>query len=333
MRRSYCVGFGVVIIIVVFSVFYYGLFYPIAVQQKVWVEIKKGTPFQKVLETLSEKGLINEKFSIFVYAKLTRADRNIKHGIYLFSGTLTPYKVLKTLIQGRVYLKQVTIPEGYNIWQIAALLDREGIVDATSFLQTATDKTLLKKLHINGPSVEGYLFPDTYKFPLKSSARMVIEKMVNNLKAHLTEEILQRASEIGMSIHQLLTLASLIEKEAKVPEEKPLISAVFHNRLRRRMPLASDPTTIYGIKPLAEGVTKADLKRRHPYNTYLRTGLPPGPICSVGIDSIKAALYPAAVDYLYFVAKGDGTHYFSRTLKEQLRAIRELKRKKQKRIN
>ena len=118
----------------------------------------------------------------------------------------------------------------------------------------------------------------------------------------------------------------MIEKEARVPQERPLISAVFHNRLKRRMPLASDPTAVYGIKPLSEGVTRADLRRRHPYNTYLRPGLPPGPICSPGLDSIKAALYPAPVPYLYFVSKGDGTHYFSTTLSEHLRAIRRYRR-------
>ncbi len=320
-------GLSALVFTLVAAYCYYSLFTPLSLKGKVWVEIKAGTSFHEVAEELSQKGLLRDTFLPSVYAKLTGQDREIKKGTYLFQGRPTAFHVLRTLFEGKVYLREVTVPEGYNIWQIARLLEDKGIVNYRDFLSRATDKALLEDLGIEGPSVEGYLFPDTYRFALNTPAEMVIRKMVDNLWAHLSDSLRQRASEMGLSIHQVLTLASLIEKEAKVPEERPLISAVFHNRLKARMPLASDPTAVYGIKPLSEGVTRADLRRRHPYNTYLRLGLPPGPICSPGLGSITAALYPADVKYLYFVSKGDGTHYFSTTLRQHLRAIDRYRRR------
>ncbi len=306
---------------------YWAGFWPLELRERVWLEIKKGLPFEVVLKKLQKKGLLRDYHLFLLYGKLTSIDRKVKSGVYMFQGSTSPFGVLKAITEGQVYLQEVTIPEGYDLWQIGSLLEKKGILSKDEFLKKAHDRDLLKKLGIEGPSAEGYLFPDTYRFALKSSPEVVIKEMYQNLLSHINDNMTKRASALGFSLHEVLTLASLIEKEAKLPEERPLISAVFHNRLKRRMPLASDPTTVYGIKPLSEGVTKEDLKRNHPYNTYLHRGLPPGPICSPGLGSIMAALYPAKVNYLYFVAKGDGAHYFSSSLREQLRAIKKFRKK------
>jgi UPF0755 protein len=302
---------------------YMGLFFvPVKLKSPVILEVKKGAVFKEVIRDLSDAGLIHDARLVTFIASLTGADRKIKHGFYEFRDSITPYRVLRRLLEGDVMTKEVTIPEGFNLWQVASRLQEAGLCDRESFLKAARDERLLDRLGIDSLSVEGYLYPDTYRFPLGVEPEEIITTMVKNLRSHFTPDMIERMRELGMTEREVLTLASLIEKEAKVDDERPLISAVFHNRLKKGIPLESDPTAVYGIKDLSEGVTKEDLKRLTPYNTYIIKGLPPTPIASAGISSIIAALYPADVPYMFFVSMNNGRHYFSTTMSEHLKAIK-----------
>ncbi len=292
------------------------------IKSTVEIEVPEGMSFNQVARLLDNQGILKSRRLFVFWGRLLGLQYSVKSGIYRFEGAISDYSVLKKLTRGDVELVRVTIPEGFNLWQIAKRLQDLEITESEEFLKAAKDITLLNELKIDAPSAEGYLFPDTYLFPKHCPAQRVIKEMVRNLRAHITEEMRSRAQSLGLTEKQLLTLASLIEKEAEVDEERPLISAVFHNRLKRGMPLESDPTTVYGIYPPPVRITRKDLKRPSPYNTYLIKGLPPGPIASPGLKSIKAALYPAKVPYLFFVATGDGRHHFSVTNHEHQRAIK-----------
>ncbi|RMG04729.1 MAG: endolytic transglycosylase MltG [Nitrospirae bacterium] len=304
------------------------IFVPSMYDGDIRFQVKKGESFGAIAERLQDDGLIRSSEVLKLIAKLTGIEGKIKSGEYRFRGRLSPYVVLKALVSGRVVLYEVTIPEGYNIWQIGERLEEAGIIKSEEFLEAAFNRELLEKMGVDAPSFEGYLFPDTYRFPKNPSPERIIMDMVTNTRRHISPEMLKRADELGLTENKLLTLASIIEKETGVDEERPVVSAVFHNRLKRGMLLQSDPTAVYGAKGLSEGVTSADLRRPSPYNTYLNKGLPPGPICSPGLSSIRAALYPADVDYLFFVSKRNGRHYFSRTEAEHLRAVNRFLRRR-----
>jgi UPF0755 protein len=222
----------------------------------------------------------------------------------------------------------VTIAEGYTLSQIAQLLDDLRIVDKKAFLQKASSPAFIFSLGLShlatsktGMTLEGFLFPNTYHLVKEMTPEEVIQMMVHQFKKVFGPEEVARAIQLGITPREVVILASIIEKEASLPEEKPLVSAVFHNRLRKRIPLQSDPTVIYGIKNFNGNLTKADLQRPTPYNTYLIPGLPPAPICNPGKDSIVTALYPSPVSYIYFVSKNDGSHYFSSNIEEHNRAV------------
>ena len=217
---------------------------------------------------------------------------------------------------------RVTIPEGFTVRQIASLLKQRGIIeDEEEFCRLAFDPRFVRSLGIEDRTLEGYLFPDTYRFPRGTPPREVIRVMVENFRRVYDEGLAMRAKELGMTVREVVILASIIEKETGRAEERPLISAVFHNRLKKGMPLCSDPTVIYGLEEFDGNLTKEHLRRRTPYNTYLFAGLPPTAIANPGRDALLAALYPAPVPYLYFVSRNDGTHKFSVTLKEHNRAV------------
>lgn len=302
------------------------LFLPVRVDEPVEIHVEEGMVFSDVVRRLGEKGLLRDGNAVLLLGRITGIDREIKSGFYEFRGSISPYGVVDRLLEGRTVEFDVTIPEGYNIWQIARLLDDRGVVTEESFLTLATDRAFLAGLGIDAPSVEGYIFPDTYRLPKGMDARDLLRRMVSEMRRRFSPEMKQRAAELGLTEREVLTLASIIEKEAVLDEERPLISAVFHNRLRMGMPLQADPTSIYGVKSPSEGITVADLRRRTPYNTYLISGLPPGPIASPGMKSILAALYPADVDYLYFVSSNNGRHHFSSTEAEHRRAVRTYRR-------
>jgi UPF0755 protein len=286
------------------------------------VLIPKGSTFREVVEVLDEEGLLRSPTAFYLMARVLGVAGNVQAGEYELSTAMTPAVILHKLVSGDVVKYRVTIPEGYTVRQIAIRLEELGIIkDREEFLAEALSSDFNTILGITGESVEGYLFPDTYLFSKEVAPAEVIKTMVGKFKRVYTPDFSQRAAELGMTDREVVILASIIEKETGLPEECPLISAVFHNRLKRGIPLCSDPTVIYGIANFDGNLRKRDLEKRTPYNTYLIQGLPPGPIANPGRASIEAALYPAPVKYLYFVSRNDGSHHFSSALREHNAAV------------
>jgi UPF0755 protein len=286
------------------------------------VVIPKGVPFKGVVRILDQEGLLRSPTGFYLMARLMGVRGRVQAGEYDLSTTMFPLVILHKLVTGDVMKYRVTIPEGYTIRQIASYLQEQGIIEEQEgFLKLAFSTEFAAGLGIEGKGVEGYLFPDTYLLPKGASPSEIIKTMVGKFKRVYGPDCEHRAAELGMREREVVTLASIIEKETGLAEERPLISAVFHNRLKRGIPLCSDPTVIYGIADFDGNLRKRDLERKTPYNTYLKKGLPPGPIANPGRSSILAALYPAPVQYLYFVSRNDGSHYFSTTLKEHNEAV------------
>ncbi len=285
------------------------------------VTIAKGQTFGRTAHLLHAQHLIEHPFKFRLLARLQGQDKQIQAGEYLLSATMSPAAIMDTLVNGKVRLYKFTVPEGSNLKQIAAIVETAGLMPQAEFIGAATDIEFAKAKGIAAATFEGYLFPDTYFFPKDASARAIITAMVDRLRSEVTPAREKRAAAIGLSVHQVLTLASIIEKETGAAAERPVISSVFHNRLRRGMRLETDPTVIYGIENFDGNLTRKHLTTPTPYNTYLIGGLPPGPIASPGLAAIEAALYPADTPFLYFVSKKDGTHQFSKTLADHNRAI------------
>ena len=286
------------------------------------VMINSGQTFQAITRTLYEKKLIDHPFKFKLIARIKGFDRNIKAGEYLLSSSMSPEKILETIADGKVYLYRITIPEGYSIDQIASLLEEKGILEGAEFIKVANDPILVERLGIQAESFEGYLFPDTYFFEKNAVIRKVIRSMVEQFHVKFAPIWEKRRSDLNLSIHEFVTLASIIEKETGNAEERFLVSSVFHNRLNRSMPLQSDPTVIYGIENFDGNLTRQHLNTPTPYNTYTIAGLPPGPIANPGKASLEAALFPAESPYLYFVSKKDKTHYFSTNYDEHREAVK-----------
>lgn len=284
--------------------------------------ISPGDNFDRITEKLQEKGLVKAPLKFKLVARWKGAEKKIQAGQYRLSSQMTPLELLDALARGQVILYHVTIPEGFNIRQVARKVEAGGLADFDTFLSAATSPTLTRRLGLPADTVEGYLFPETYAFAQTATPEKLIKAMVAELRANFPAEWRKRAEETGFSVHEVITLASIIEKETGVADERPIIASVFHNRLDRNMRLESDPTVIYGIQDFDGNLTRANLKKPTPYNTYQIRGLPPGPIANPGKASIRAAIYPADTDYLYFVAKPDRTHYFSETLKKHNQAVR-----------
>lgn len=286
------------------------------------IVVDRGQSFDRTVDLLQQHDLIESPVRFRMLARIKGADTRIQAGEYLLTGTMTPNHILKTLIEGKVRLHRFTVPEGSNLDQIAEIVAEAGFGSAEQFRNTASDPEFIGELGMSVDSLEGYLFPDTYHFPRSADSEDVINTMVRRFQSLIPESWKERAEELGMSLHEVVTLASIIEKETGTPEERPVISSVFHNRLRRGMRLQTDPTVIYGIEDFDGNLTRKHLNTRTAYNTYLIQGLPPGPIASPGLASIEAALFPADTKYLYFVSRKDSTHQFSTNLKDHNRAIR-----------
>lgn len=289
------------------------------------VEIPEGSSYTGGVNILKENGIINNRLGLILLGKITAADRQLKPGYYSLSASMSPWQIFDTLIDGRTIQFTVTIPEGSNLKNIMKKFKRTGLISDDAW-SLANDEYFLDLLNINAPSLEGYLYPDTYSFSKGTDPKVIFKRMVGMLKEKFDEPLMARAREIGMSKNEVLTLASIIEKEAIFDRERPIISAVYHNRLKKKMRLQADPTVLYGVEKRWKRIRYKDLKRKTPYNTYRIKGLPPGPIASPGIKSIKAALYPSDDDYLFFVARNDGTHFFSKTDKEHWKAVVQFQR-------
>ena len=283
--------------------------------------VHPGQGLKRTAIALEQEGLITDAFRFTVLARLDKKEKLIKAGEYFISTAMTPNEILGQIVEGRVHLYRLTIPEGFNLAQIAAAVATAGLDSETNFLDTARKPETARSLGIDADTLEGYLFPDTYYFPRGLDSGTIIATMVKQFRTAFKPAWEQRAAELGMSLHEVVTLASIIEKETGEPRERPIIASVFHNRLEKGMRLETDPTVIYGIPDFDGRIRRQHLETVTPYNTYKIKGLPPGPIASPGALALEAALYPATTDYLFFVSKNDGTHQFSVTLKEHNAAV------------
>lgn len=297
------------------------------------IDVPEGTSFRQVAKMLEAQGVISSRTAFSVLGKVTLVDRRIRPGEYSFHAGMSPMQILADLERGRVALHQVTIPEGFTVAQIAERLESHRLANRETFLEATRDPELIRQLGLEVDSLEGYLFPTTYRFPKNAKPQDIIRTMVVFTRKAFTPALRSRAVELDMTPHEVLTLASVIEKETSVARERTLISAVFHNRLRRKIPLQSDPTVIYALESFDGNLRKRDLSVDSPYNTYRVRGLPPGPIANPGAESIDAALYPARASYLYFVSRNDGTHHFSSTLAEHNRAVDKYQRRPWRRVS
>jgi UPF0755 protein len=298
--------------------------------KKIFFLVEEGKGVQSIAQNLKEQGVIKKTWPFLLGYKIYFSSMSLKAGEYELSLPVSTKKILHILSEGKVYFHPFTIPEGLTRREIAQNLESMGIVDEEDFLEACSRTELLGSYDIEAENLEGYLFPETYHFTRGIPAEKIISTLVSQFKSVFTEEWRKRAIEINMTPRKVVILASLIEKETSIPEERKLVSAVFHTRLRIRMKLDCDPTIIYAMKEqgIYEGrLLKKHLKLNTPYNTYLRRGLPPGPICNPGQAALEAALYPSEEKYIYFVSRNDGSHVFSRTFDEHQRAVRKYQRR------
>ncbi len=292
------------------------------------IDIPEGASFRLVSDLLANEGLITNRIYFGLLARWAQKDKKVKSGEYALHTGMRPMELLDRLVEGRVLLRRVVAPEGATSYEIGEILDKTGLVASDLFYEVVHNPVLLDEFGLEGESLEGYLFPDTYHFAKRTPTIEIVKQMVTKFKTVYDESFQRRADDLGMTQNQVVTLASIIEKETAHPSERTLISAVFHNRLKRNMPLQSDPTVIFAIKDFNGNLTRKDLSTPSPYNTYLIKGLPPGPIANPGREALYAVLYPEEVDYLYFVSKNNGTHHFSRTLSEHNAAVNLYQRRK-----
>ncbi len=291
--------------------------------------IDKGENFSAVLQRLSNAHLIEHAWIINTYAAFRGYDRNIHAGTYMLQPGDEAKSILHKLVSGDVFKAAVTIPEGFAVWEIAGAFRSAAGVDSSLFIAFCSNRENALAFGFDAPGMEGYLFPDTYNIPWGINIEDLARAMAGRFRVEFDDTMRDRARELQMRVGDIVTLASIIEAEAKLPIERPLISAVYHNRLKRRMKLEADPTVAYAMGGFRGRLRRKDLQTDSPYNTYIHYGLPPGPICSPGKQSLIAALYPDTTSRaLYFVARGDGGHIFSMNLKNHLAAISRLKKRK-----
>jgi UPF0755 protein len=283
--------------------------------------IDEGQRFGQIADELARQGVLDHPRLLTLWARVTGQDRGVHWGEFLVTTPLSPLDLLARLTARPDVLHPVTIPEGLTLHEIAHTLAAAGFGAEESFLCLLDDPAFLADEDLPPDGAEGYLFPDTYDFPLAMPPDRILRAMIKRFRDVFTPAMEMKAAHVGLSLHEAVTLASLVEEEAKQPAERRMIAAVFVNRLRRGIPLQSDPTVLYGRDSADRTITRADLHRPTPYNTYTIPGLPPTPISSPGRASLEAAVDPAPVDYLYFVARGDGSHQFSSTLAEHNAAV------------
>ena len=280
------------------------------------VTIPKGASLKEVSTTLQDYNIIRNERSFLLAVKTLGYEKDMPAGRFKLVKASTNFDIIDQLVNGIQVNKRVTILEGWTIDVIAKELHDKIGIDQDEFKSACTNELLLWKWGISEKTVEGYLFPNTYLFSEEEDVQDIIGRMINEYKQRITLEFRDRMQELGMEEKEIITLASIIEGEAIYDKERAVISGVYHNRLNIGMRLQADPTIQYIINDSPRRLLNKDLKIKSPYNTYLNKGLPPGPINNPGIESIKAALYPAETDYIYFVARGDGYHTFSRTKEE-----------------
>jgi UPF0755 protein len=333
LKKIARIVFTTAILVLFFFVTWFSLeFYkpPKALPNRIIFEVAKGQSAKDIASELKNRGLIKKAWPFLLGYKAFYGAKSLKAGEYAIEIPISTKNILQLLTAGSVYLHSVTIPEGLIIEEIAEILDREGFTEKEDFLQAASETSLIFTLDREAENLEGYLYPETYRFAKGTTAEEIVSAMVFQFMEVFTPHMSSRAEELEMTIRDVVILASLIEKETSLPEERPLVSAVFHNRLRKGMKLDCDPTIIYVLKKegkFKDRLRTKDLRIDSPYNTYLYAGLPPGPIANPGGDSLRASLYPADADFLYFVSKNDGSHHFSRTFREHQNAVNKYQRR------
>lgn len=284
------------------------------------VTIYEGMTLKEISSDLEQRELIRSNLAFMLWARVMGYNRKVKAGEYSLNPSMAPIRIMEILTKGVILTHAVTIPEGFSIEQIAEVLSEQDLAPEDEFIEYALKSDSPPKYDIESPSLEGYLYPDTYFFSKGLQVSSIVEVMLNRFK-EVVKPLNDKIMQSGMSLNEVVTLASIIEKETGKAQERPLIASVFLNRLRKKMRLESDPTVIYGIKDFSGNLKRKDLLTPTPYNTYSIRGLPPGPIASPGKDSLLAVLDPEDTEYLYFVSKNDGSHYFSKTLEEHNRAV------------
>ena len=289
------------------------------------VIVPRGASFGQAADSLARNGIIGSEKLFTLYGRVVGGDRNIKPGTYLLKHGTPWNDIINALNGGHGLVNTVTIPEGWTIAQITPALAKTLKVPADSVTAAVRDSALLARLDIPNPTLEGYLFPDTYAFPIGTTARQAVREMVYSFERRWKPAWDSAALAMNINRNDLVTMASIVEKEARLPEERPVIAAVYYNRLRRGMLLQADPTVQYALGHHVGRVLYKDLEIKSPYNTYVNKGLPPGPIASPGVASLAAAASPANVQYLYFVATRDGHHEFRMTLEQHTNAVRQVR--------
>lgn len=289
-----------------------------------FVEVPPGASPNTIGRRLADAGVVRDLATFrYVLARSGQA-RRLQAGEYRFDRFLRPREVIDMLARGAVYLRPVTFREGLTIRQMAAVYEETGLGSGKDFVTAASNASLIADLDADAPDLEGYLFPNTYSMARRATAAQLVEKMVTAFRAALTADLTAQATSRGLSVRELVTLASLVEKETGKAEERPVVAAVYTNRLRIGMGLQCDPTVIYALERAGRyrgNLTREDLRFDSPYNTYRYAGLPPGPIAAPGRASLAATVAPADVPYIYFVSRNDGSHAFASSLDEHNRNV------------
>jgi UPF0755 protein len=289
-----------------------------------FVDVPSGATTRDIGRRLVDAGIVRNEVLFRIAALWSGRARTLRAGEYRFDRPLTPFQVLDTVARGDVYVRRITFPEGLTIADMSTIYEARGFGPATAFVEAARDATPIRELDPEARDLEGYLFPETYALPRGTPAATLIGMMVDRFKATYTSEFRERATAQGFTTRQVVTLASLIEKETGKTDERPVIAAVYRNRLNIGMGLQADPTVVYALQKAGRydgNIRREDLAFESPYNTYKRAGLPPGPIASPGKASLEAVLAPAEASYLYFVSRNDGSHVFATTLAEHNRNV------------
>lgn len=285
------------------------------------VDIEPGASVSDIANKLAAENVISDAFLFRALTAVRRSSDRLKAGEYRFERSMSMLEVLKWLESGHVMLHKFTVPEGFTIKQIAGLLEKKGLADADDFVRLANNPMYCEQLGVGGPNLEGFLFPDTYKIAKGLPTKRVIRIMVDRFWKAYSGELAELIRASGMSLREVVTIASIIEKEAIYDDEEPLIAGVIFNRLRINMPLQCDVTIRYPLDNYGVNLTYEDLRMDSPYNSYLNKGLPPTPICSPGLSAIKAVVQPADTNYYYFVSMNNGRHKFSTTYREHSEAV------------
>ncbi len=317
-------------LLIVFAVYsFVQLIIPLPLgNQSIEFEIKRGSTFRQAVDSLAEKGMLRDKWVFLLLGRVTGADRRIKAGFYPLWGSMSPLQIFNAIRSGKIIEYEITVVPGDSLLEIEDKFSALNAAYGEEFQRLSTDRETLDAFDVDAPSLEGYIFPDTYRFPKGLEIREVVSIMVDRMREKYNDDMTIRTMELGLTEKEVLTMASIVEKEAIIDRERPIIAAVYYNRLKKHMLLQADPTAIYGVKSSKERITRNDLLKKTPYNTYVIKGLPPGPIASPGLKSIEAALNPADVPYLYFVSNNDGTHNFSVTLGDHMENVKAYRYKK-----